>query len=69
MTRYGPVDLVFAPDGAPRGYEDLASASEERVVEEANAKALVISVSTWERLKHSAGRTKDLEHLDLFYET
>lgn len=69
MTKCGPVDLVFAPDGAPRGYEDLASGSEEHMVKAANAKALVISVTTWEHLKHSAGRAKDLEHLDLFYET
>lgn len=68
ITKYGPLDIVFTPDGAPRGYEDLASTAEEHPVEQADTPALIISVSTWEHLKHSAGRAKDLEHLDLFYE-
>ena len=68
MTKYGPVDVVFTPDGAPRGYADLASSAEEHNVDETDTRALVISISTWEHLKQSAGRAKDLEHLDLFYE-
>ena len=68
MTKHGPLDLVFTPDGAPRGYEDLKPGSEERNVQAPDARALVISVALWEQLKHAAGRAKDLEHLDRFYE-
>lgn len=68
MTTYGPLDIVFTPDGAPRGYEDLKPGSEERPVQDPDTRALVISVSVWEQLKHAAGRAKDLEHLDRFYE-
>jgi hypothetical protein len=68
MTKYGLLDIVFTPDGAPRGYEDLAPESEERPIQTPDARALVISVAVWEHLKHAAGRAKDLEHLDLFYE-
>ncbi len=68
MTNYGPLDLVFAPDGAPRGFDDLIDSAEQRPVQAADATALVISVSMWERLKHATGRAKDLEHLDRFYE-
>lgn len=68
MTNCGPLDIVFAPDGAPRGFEDLLDSAEPRLVQAADAAALVISVSMWERLKHATGRAKDLEHLDRFYE-
>ncbi len=65
MTRHGPLDIVFAPDGAARGYHDLVTdAIEVRI---ADKTALVISPATWERLKHASGRAKDLEHLDSFY--
>lgn len=67
MTRCGPLDLVFAPDGAPRGFDDLVGSAERRAVQASDATALVISVPTWERLKHATGRAKDLEHLDRFY--
>jgi hypothetical protein len=68
MTKHGPLDIVFTPDGAPRGYEDLKPGSEEQTVQPPDARALVISVALWEQLKHAAGRAKDLEHLDRFYE-
>lgn len=68
MTRLGAVDIVFTPDGAPRGYEELVTSAEERPVLAVDAGALIVSVSTWERLKIATGRAKDLEHLDHFYE-
>lgn len=27
MTIHGPVDIVFAPDGTSRGYDDLAGSA------------------------------------------
>lgn len=68
VTKYGPLDIVFAPDGAPRGYDDLIASAERHAVPADNASALIISVATWERLKQSTGRAKDLEHLDMFDE-
>ena len=69
MTRHGPLDLVFTPDGAPGGFTDLAGSADEQQVESPGSRALVISVATWERLKQASGRAKDLEHLDRYYET
>lgn len=66
MTKYGPLDLVFAPDGSARGYDDLATAADGQRV--GGTEALVITVATWERLKEASGRAKDLEHLDLYHE-
>ena len=68
MTNCGPLDIVFAPDGAPRGFDDLIDSAERRVVQVVDATAFVITVATWERLKHATGRAKDLEQLDRFYE-
>lgn len=68
MTNCGPLDIVFAPDGALRGFEDLIDSAERRAVQAVDAMALVISVATWKRLKHATGRAKDLEQLDRFYE-
>lgn len=68
MTKYGPLDIVFTPDGAPRGFDDLEPSAEEHPVQAHDARALVISVTTWEHLKQATGRAKDLEHLDRFYE-
>lgn len=62
MTKFGPLDLVFAPDGAAGGYDDLEAAADGQHV--AGNEALVITVATWERLKEASGRAKDLEHLD-----
>lgn len=66
MTKFGPLDIVFVPDGAPRGFDDLSVSAEPRPVEANDAIALVISVATWKRLKEATGRAKDLEHLDRF---
>ena len=68
MTKCGPLDIVFAPDGAPRGFDDLQASADEQPVQADDALALVISVTTWEQLKQASGRAKDLEHLDRFYE-
>ncbi|HZQ28970.1 MAG TPA: hypothetical protein VFA94_14840 [Acidimicrobiales bacterium] len=68
ITRLGALDVVFAPDGAPRGYEDLVGAADRRPVLADDAEALVVSVASWEHLKLAAGRAKDLAHLDQYYE-
>ena len=68
MTRFGPLDIVFTPDGAPGGFTDLEGSAEEQPVESPDSRALVISIATWERLKQTTGRAKDLEHLDRYYE-
>jgi hypothetical protein len=68
MTRLGALDVVFTPDGAPRGYDDLVGSAEDHRVLADDAEAVVISVATWERLKLATGRAKDLEHLDRYYE-
>ncbi len=67
MTVHGPLDIVFTPDGAPRGYEDLAAAAVTLVLE--GVAVLVITTDTWEALKQASGRAKDLEHLDQYYES
>lgn len=66
VTKYGPLDLVFVPDGATRGYDDLAASADDQLVE--GSEALVITVAAWERLKEASGRAKDLEHLDRYRE-
>lgn len=68
MTRLGALDVVFAPDGAPRGYDDLVGSAEAHQVLADDASALVVSVTAWEHLKVATGRAKDLEHLDRFFE-
>lgn len=65
MTRFGPVDIVFAPDGAPGGFADLAKGSVLLDLE--GQRVRVITPKTWESLKQAAGRPKDLEHLDRYY--
>lgn len=66
MTIHGPLDLVFAPDGALGGYEELAGDAIQLSIED--QPVLVISASTWETLKQASGRAKDLQHLDQYYE-
>lgn len=66
MTSAGPIDIVFAPDGAPMGYREL---SEHVIPAELGDQTIsIISVAKWEALKQATGRAKDLEHLDRFYE-
>ncbi len=49
MTMFGPVDLVFAPDGAPSGYAELVTKAEHSTLDD--EPVTVISVSAWETLK------------------
>ena len=65
ITSFGPLYIVFAPDGAPAGYEDLVSDATDETLRE--QQVLVISVPTWVALKEATGRSKDLEHLDRFH--
>lgn len=66
MTRAGPIDIVFVPDGAPSGYDDLARDAVRAELDD--QPVMVITVARWEALKRAAGRAKDLEHLDSYYE-
>lgn len=68
MTRFGLLDVVFLPDGAPGGYDDLVTAAERCAVLSKDVTALVITPRTWVRLKEASGRAKDLEHLDRYRE-
>ena len=67
MTTFGPIDIVFAPDGAPAGYSDLAKKAGRSTL--GDEPVMAISVPTWEALKQATGRAKDLEHLDSYYES
>jgi len=67
MTMYGPIDIVFNPDGAPRGYADLAKGASRGTIDD--EPVMVITIATWESLKQASGRAKDLEHLDRYYES
>lgn len=65
ITAFGPLDIVFTPDGAPNGYEDLISDATQGSV--GSQTVLVISVPTWIALKEASGRSKDLGHLDRYH--
>lgn len=67
MTTSGPIDIVFAPDGAQGGYADLHENATKAAL--GDEPVTVITVATWEALKQASGRAKDLEHLDRFYES
>ncbi len=66
LTSYGPLDLVFSPEGASGGYEELAPGSVRLSLGEQSV--LVIGTAMWEMLKKATGRAKDLAHLDMYYE-
>jgi hypothetical protein len=61
-TRFGPLDLLFAPSGAPP-YRDL----KERAVEVApfHLAVRVASIEDLISMKRAAGREKDAAHLTL----
>jgi hypothetical protein len=62
MTKSGPIDVVFAPDGAPMGYAALVDRSIRAKLDD--QPVVVITVATWKSMKQAAGHAKDLEHLD-----
>lgn len=66
ITLNGPLDIVFTPDGASRGYADLSRRSVQLSIDD--EPVLVITTATWEALKQASGRAKDLEHLDTYYQ-
>ncbi len=66
VTRLGLLDVVFVPDGAPSGFDDLVATAERCAVLSDDATALVITTDTWVQLKEASGRAKDLEHLDRY---
>lgn len=65
MTKHGPLDIVFVPDGAETGYPALAKRATSESFEDQHVD--VITVATWVTLKEATGRAKDLEHLDRYY--
>lgn len=67
MTTHGPIDIVFTPDGAPGGYTDLSKKATQPTLDD--EPVMVITIPMCETLKQAAGRAKDLEHLDSYYES
>jgi hypothetical protein len=65
LTRFGLLDLVFSPEGAPSGYSQLAPDSQVLSVE--LLKIRLITEEQWVALKIAAGREKDIEHLSMYY--
>jgi hypothetical protein len=65
LTRFGLLDLVFSPEGAPSGYSELAPNSQVLSME--LLKIRLITEKQWVALKVAAGREKDIEHLYLYY--
>jgi hypothetical protein len=61
ITRCGPVDIAIYPDGATRGYEELAPRAQN--VEVSGLAVSVAHLSDIIRSKEAAGRAKDLEAL------
>ncbi|MFM7771984.1 MAG: hypothetical protein ACKO8F_04795 [Acidimicrobiaceae bacterium] len=61
VTKFGLLDLVFAPEGTDDGFNKLISESQEFQLGEQVVR--VISVETWERLKFATNRDKDIFHL------
>jgi hypothetical protein len=66
MTMFGPIDIVFVPDGAPTGFAELSKQAQR--IRLNGEPVLVLTVRAWETLKQAAGRAKDLAHLDAYYE-
>ena len=65
LTRFGLLDLVFSPEGAPSGYSQLAPDSQVLSVE--LLKIRLITEAQWVALNIAAGREKDIEHLSMYY--
>jgi len=65
LTRFGLLDLVFSPEGAPSGYAEIAPDSQ--VLNVKLLKIRLITEKQWVALKVAAGREKDIEHLSMYY--
>lgn len=65
VTRFGPIDVSFAPDGTT-GFDDLRR--DARVIERLGVKIPVASVADIARSKTAAGREKDAAHLPILFE-
>jgi len=61
VTKFGLLDLVFAPEGSGDGFNELIRESQELQLGDQTVR--VISVNTWERLKLATKRDKDIFHL------
>ena len=64
VTKFGLLDLVFAPEGSEDGFNELIRESQK--LQLGKHVVRVISVETWERLKLATKRDKDIFHLLLF---
>lgn len=61
VTKFGLLDLVFAPEGSDDGFKELIRESQK--IQIGKQVVHVISVDTWERLKTATKRDKDIFHL------
>jgi len=61
VTKFGLLDLVFAPEGSEDGFNELIRESQKLQLGKQSVR--VISVNTWERLKTATKRDKDIYHL------
>ena len=61
VTKFGLLDLVFAPEGSEDGFNELIRESQKLQI--GKQSVCVISVDTWERLKTATKRDKDIFHL------
>ena len=66
LTKFGLLDIVFSPEGAPHGYRQLFKNS--LIANLGSESFRSISEQQWVALKHATGRDKDLEHLALYYQ-
>ena len=61
VTKFGLLDLVFAPEGSEDGFNEIIRESQKLQLGKQSVR--VISVDTWERLKTATKRDKDIYHL------
>ena len=61
VTKFGLLDLVFAPEGSEDGFNELIRESQKLQLGKQSVR--VISVDTWERLKTATKRDTDIYHL------
>jgi hypothetical protein len=61
VTKFGLLDLVFAPEGSEDGFNELIRESQKLQIGKQVVRG--ISVEAWERLKIATKRDKDIFHL------